>query len=80
MCKSGSSFLCVHRSIIITSQSSDSCSILLDAKKRIPEVYMMMQGESGVGGTDSMSTSAMLLLADFLPRATTSQKFRILDD
>jgi hypothetical protein len=39
---------------------------------------MMMQGESGVGGTASTSTSAMLLLADFLPRATTSQKLRIL--
>ena len=39
---------------------------------------MMMQGESGVGGVASTSVSAMLLLADFLPRATTSQKFRIL--
>ena len=39
---------------------------------------MMMQGESGVGGVASTSVSAMLLLADFLQRATTSQKFRIL--
>merc|ERR1719244_226484 len=40
-----------------------------------PEVYIMMHGESGLGRTGSVSTSSsLLLLVDFLPRETTSQK------
>ena len=38
----------------------------------LPEVYMMMQGESGVGG--AASTSPALLFTLCLPSLTTSQK------
>ncbi len=39
-----------------------------------PLVYLMMAVEDAVGGTGSASTSAMLLLAVFLPREIRSQK------
>ena len=44
----------------------------------LPEVYMMMQGDSGVGGV--ASTSISLLLIVFLPMLTTSQKLSNLID
>ena len=41
-------------------------------RKCRPEVYMMMQVESGVGGTGSVAASSLLLLL-LLPAATRSQ-------
>ena len=40
----------------------------------LPDVYMMIAGEAGVGGMGSASTSTRLLFVVFLPSDTTSQK------